>query len=224
MSLQKAFILKQHDMKRASFKIIPFILFAFLILPLTSCGQAKKSTEPTAQKIFDYTKGYIEQQQKEGYFKIYDSQTNRTLYLTGATDIRRVKCALGNNQYYNCAVFTAKDGNKYDIDFFLKWDGKHFTTTHVILHKTNTKPRYVWDLDKKVGLWNALKTGQIDSSKQWTGEKQFPNTNIVYDEATKTKPVFVWFKDQASGKWKALDVHYQVDPDVAKLYHSDRKL
>lgn len=90
--------------------------------------------------------------------------------------------------------------------------------------ETNTKPRYVWDLDKTIGLWNALRVCGVNKNIKWTGEKQFENTNIVYDKETTTKPIYVWFKDQKTGQWLALDVCYKVDKKIAELYNSDREV
>lgn len=206
-------------------KISSIIIALIISFSSFSIAQDAMNTEPTEEKIHQFTRNYIEQQYEEdGYFKLYDPATNRTLYLKNATEIRHVKCALGDNMYYNCALFESKSGNVYDIDFFIKWDGNNLKTTEVVLHKTNTKPRYVWDLDKSIGFWNALTVCGVDKSIKWTGEKQFDNTNIVYDEETVTKPVYVWFKDDKTGKWKALDVCYKVDQGIADIYNSNRKV
>lgn len=142
-------------MKKRTMKTTALMLIALLALPLVSFGQEKKESQPTMDNLVQYVKKYIlnEQRQNDGYFQVYDPVTEKTLKLR-LTKVHTERFSqLGENKYFDCVNFEGTDGNKYDIDIFLKWEGDSFETTKRMVHKVNGEERYTWYEDD--GVWKT---------------------------------------------------------------------
>lgn len=112
--------------------------------------QDKRGKQPSKDKFIKSVRKYIvkEQKRNNGYFHVYDSVTKKTLKLKLDTVHTDKFAHMGNDIYFDCADFKGADAKDYDIDIFMKWNGKKFvSTTQRKVHKVNGEARYVWYKD-----------------------------------------------------------------------------
>ena len=60
------------------------------------------------------------------------------------------------DEYFVCADFKGKDGNTYDLDFFVQGSDRsnlRVDTTSIAVHKANGKGNYTWNYNKKKDVW-----------------------------------------------------------------------
>ena len=137
-------------------KVIILIQTLFIcVWSLVACGQEHSSNKRQNIKQLTVTElsagvtTYVKKEQKQnnGYYTVYDSVAKKLLKLQ-LDKIHDDRLAhVGNNNYFVCADFKGDDGRLYDIDVFMKWDGKELTPMERKVHKVNSVPRYDWYKD-----------------------------------------------------------------------------
>lgn len=146
------------------------IMTGLIALSFTACGQSgkehpnkehpanSKKSALTIETLGKNVENYIQSEQKsKGYFNVHDDVTNEDLKLTLKKIHDDRLATLGDNVYFVCADFEGTDKNIYDVDIFMKWDGKQLVATDRKIHKVNGKERYSWYEDN--GVW---KTKSLD--------------------------------------------------------------
>ncbi len=88
---------------------------------------------------------------KGGYFLVFDSESKKVLQLKLSKVHEDKLASLGGGVYFACADFNSTDTTVYDLDIFMKSNGRHLETTEVAVHKVNGNPRYNWK--EEDGIW-----------------------------------------------------------------------
>ncbi|HLE86242.1 MAG TPA: hypothetical protein VI727_01105 [Candidatus Brocadiaceae bacterium] len=63
------------------------------------------------------------------------------------------------DEYFVCADFKGKDGNTYDLDFFVQGTDRsnsRVDKTSIVVHKVNGKENYTWNYNKKADVWEKM--------------------------------------------------------------------
>ena len=63
--------------------------------------------------------------------------------------------SLGGDKYFACVVMRGRDGEMYDVDFFMIVQTGKLTVTETSIHKINGEPVYNWKEEK--GVWRKVK-------------------------------------------------------------------
>ncbi len=143
-----------------------YLVAGLLIAAAVSCNQEQK---PTKAELIKDVKAYIEKEQKQndGYLELYDSVANRQLYLKLVKVHKDKFSHMGDSVYFICSDFKGKNGKKYDVDTFMKWDGNSFEAVNRKIHKVDDKPRYIWY--EKDSIWMTKKPPKDEEPKMIDG-------------------------------------------------------
>lgn len=128
--------------------------------------ESSKSSSLTIEKFADAAKAHIKGEQKEndGYFMVEDEKQGKTLKLQLEKVHRKRLSHLGDDKYFVCADFKAKDGKTYDVDIFMKGTKKSNLeeVSAPKVHKVNGDPRFTYK--KEDGVWQQKPVKQQASS------------------------------------------------------------
>ncbi|NBB89465.1 MAG: transglutaminase domain-containing protein [Bacteroidetes bacterium] len=92
-------------------------------------------------------------EERDGYFGIEtDSQSLNLKLVRVHTEYLSI---LGPNEFFACVDLATKDGDVYDVDFFLKGTKSNMDVGQKSLHKLNGKPFYTWKQTKD-GAWTKV--------------------------------------------------------------------
>lgn len=126
--------------------------------------EGKEKSEVTLEDVAKFAEAYVKENSEEGVFKFFDDTTGTTLELTLDKVHRERLSQTKKDEYFVCADFKGKDGNMYDLDFFVQGENKDnlkIIKESISVHKVNGKENYTWKYNKKQGVWEkqAVKTG-----------------------------------------------------------------
>ncbi|RKD17634.1 hypothetical protein BCY91_16675 [Pelobium manganitolerans] len=149
--------------------ITSFIVAGLIGYSMTAFGQTgkehlehpinSKKSELTIKSLSKGVKEYVQTEQKsKGHFIVHDSVTHKDLQLTLKKIHDDRLASLGDNVYFVCADFQGSDNNVYDVDIFMKWDGKVLSATDRKVHKVNGKERYTWY--NEGNIWKTKPAGK----------------------------------------------------------------
>lgn len=124
-------------------------------------GQMAPRTEEekpriTKENVAKFAEEYVRTNSKDGVFKHLDTNTGKDLELT-LDKIHQDKLSpTKTDEYFVCADFKGKDGNRYDLDFFVQGTDKgnlRVDKTSISVHKVNGNENYTWNYNKKKDVW-----------------------------------------------------------------------
>src|SRR5574337_1135702 len=110
----------------------------------------------TKEDVAKFAEEYVRKNSKDGVLKYHDKNTGKELELTLDRVHRERLSPTKTDEYFVCADFKGKDGNTYDMDFFVQGTDKsnlRVDKTSIAVHKVNGKENYTWDYNKKKDLW-----------------------------------------------------------------------
>ncbi|MDQ1274280.1 MAG: hypothetical protein QG591_2910 [Planctomycetota bacterium] len=110
----------------------------------------------TKEAVAKFAEEYVQNNSKDGVFKYLDKSTGKELYLTLEKVHKDKLTPTKVDEFFVCADFKGKDGNRYDLDFFVQGADKSnlmVDKTSVVVHKVNGKENYTWNYNKKKDLW-----------------------------------------------------------------------
>ncbi|MCF6155112.1 MAG: hypothetical protein E3K36_07645 [Candidatus Brocadia sp.] len=110
----------------------------------------------TKEDVAKFAEEYVRKNSKEGVFKYLDKNTGKYLELMLDKVHKDKLSPTKTDEYFVCADFKGKDGNRYDLDFFVQGTNKgnlRVDKTSISVHKVNGKENYTWDYNKKKDLW-----------------------------------------------------------------------
>ena len=124
-------------------------------------GQMAPRTEEekpriTKEDVAKFAEEYVRKNATDGVFKYHDKNTGKDMELTLDRVHRERLSPTKTDEYFVCADFKGKDGNRYDLDFFVQGtdkDNLRVDKTSISVHKVNGKENYTWDYNKKKDLW-----------------------------------------------------------------------
>lgn len=115
-------------------------------------GQMSPRTEEEKPRIIKedvakFAEEYVRNNSKDGVFKYHDKNTGKDLELTLDRVHRERLSPTKTDEYFVCADFKGKDGNRYDLDFFVQGTDKgnlRVDKTSISVHKVNGNENYTW--------------------------------------------------------------------------------
>lgn len=110
----------------------------------------------TKEDVAKFAEEYVRKNSTEGVFKYLDKNTGKYLELTLEKVHKDKLTPTKVDEFFVCADFKGKDGNRYDLDFFVQGADKsnlRVDKTSVAVHKINGKENYTWNYNKKKDLW-----------------------------------------------------------------------
>lgn len=117
---------------------------------------AEEKPRITKEDVAKFAEEYVRKNSKEGIFLYHDKNTGKELELT-LNKVHRDKLSpTKTDEYFVCADFKGKDGNTYDLDFFVQGTDKgnlRVDKTSIAVHKVNGKENYTWSYNKKTDVW-----------------------------------------------------------------------
>ena len=88
-----------------------------------------------------------------GAFLVIDPKTNAVLKLRLEKVHKERLSHIGEDIYFACADFNAKNGKVYDLDIFLQGSNTdNLTVTEISVHKEDGTARYGWQEEN--GIWS----------------------------------------------------------------------
>ena len=125
----------------------------------------KEKSAVTLEDVAKFAEEYVKQNSEEGVFKYSDNTTGKLLELTLDKVHRDRLSQTKKDEYFVCADFKGKDGNMYDLDFFVQGGNKDelgIVKEIIAVHKVNGKENYTWKYNKKEDVWEKqpVKGGQ----------------------------------------------------------------
>lgn len=118
--------------------------------------KGKEISVVTMEDVAKFAEEYVQKNSRDGIFKHYDTNNKKELELTLDKVHRERLSQIKKDEYFVCADFKGKDGNRYDLDFFVQGTDKgnlRVDKTSIAIHKVNGKENYTWDYNKKKDLW-----------------------------------------------------------------------
>lgn len=122
------------------------------VIPYT----AEEKPRITKEDVAKFAEEYVRKNSKDGVFKYHDKNTGKELDLTLDKVHKDKLSPTKTDEYFVCADFKGKDGNTYDLDFFVQGTNKgnlRVDKTSIAVHKVNGKENYTWNYNKKEDLW-----------------------------------------------------------------------
>ena len=121
----------------------------------------KEEEKPQVIKedVAKFAEEYVRKNSKDGVFKHYDNDTGKELELTLDKVHRDRLSPIKKDEYFVCADFKGKDGNTYDLDFFVQGTDRsnlRVDKTSIAVHKVNGKENYTWNYNKKADVWEKM--------------------------------------------------------------------
>lgn len=110
----------------------------------------------TLEDVAQFAENYITENSEEGIFKYTDTTTGKLLELTFDKVHRDRLSQTKKDEYFVCVDFKGKDGNTYDLDFFVRGKNKdelEVVQESIAVHKVDGKENYTWKYNKKEGVW-----------------------------------------------------------------------
>lgn len=110
----------------------------------------------TKEDVAKFAEEYIRKNSTEGVFKYLDKNTEKYLELMLDKVHKDKLSPTKTDEYFVCADFKGKDGNTYDLDFFVQGTNKdnlRVDKASIAVHKMNGKENYTWNYNKKKDLW-----------------------------------------------------------------------
>lgn len=110
----------------------------------------------TKEDVAKFAEEYVRKNSKDGVFKYHDKSTGKELELTLDKAHKDKLSPTKTDEYFVCADFKGKDGNTYDLDFFVQGTNKdnlRVDKASIAVHKMNGKENYTWNYNKKKDLW-----------------------------------------------------------------------
>lgn len=125
----------------------------------------KEKSAITLEEVAKFAEEYVKENSEEGVFKYYDNTSGKLLELTLDKVHRDRLSQTKKDEYFVCADFKGKDGNMYDLDFFVQGENKDelgIVKESIAVHKVNGRENYTWKYNKKEGVWEKqpVKGGQ----------------------------------------------------------------
>lgn len=118
--------------------------------------KGKEKSAVTMEDVAKFAEDYIQKNSMGGVFKHYDKNTGKELELTLDKVHRERLSQTKKDEYFVCADFKGKDGNTYDLDFFVQGKSKSYLNVDkksISIHKVNGKEYYTWNYNEKKGTW-----------------------------------------------------------------------
>ncbi|MEP9409910.1 MAG: hypothetical protein HRF42_00630 [Candidatus Brocadia sp.] len=140
------------------------------VIPYT----AEEKPRITKEDVAKFAEEYVRKNSKDGVFKFFDRNTGKELELTLDRVHKDKLSPTKTDEYFVCADFKGKDGNTYDLDFFVQGTGKdnlRVDKTSIAVHKVNGKENYTWNYNKKKDLWEKK---AIIIEKEYPEKKEHP--------------------------------------------------
>ena len=110
----------------------------------------------TKEDVAKFAEEYVRTNSKDGVFKHLDTNTGKEMELTLDRVHKERLLPIKKDEYFVCADFKGKDGNTYDLDFFVQGSDRsnlRVDTTSIAVHKANGKGNYTWNYNKKKDVW-----------------------------------------------------------------------
>ncbi len=110
----------------------------------------------TKEDVAKFAEEYVRTNSKDGVFKHLDTNTGKEMELTLDRVHKERLSPIKKDEYFVCANFKGKDGNTYDLDFFVQGTDRsnlRVDTTSIAVHKANGKENYTWNYNKKKDVW-----------------------------------------------------------------------
>jgi len=117
---------------------------------------AEEKPRITKEDVAKFAEEYVRTNSKDGVFKHLDTNTGKELELTLDRVHKERLSPIKKDEYFVCADFKGKDGNTYDLDFFVQGSDRsnlRVDTTSIAVHKANGKGNYTWNYNKKKDVW-----------------------------------------------------------------------
>ena len=125
------------------------------MVPLTE----EEKPHVTKEDVAKFAEEYIQKNSKDGVFRHVDKNTGKELELTLDKVHKDKLTPTKKDEYFVCADFKGKDGNTYDLDFFVQGTDRRnlwVDTASIAVHKVNGKENYTWNYNKKKDLWEKI--------------------------------------------------------------------
>lgn len=112
---------------------------------------AKPTLDDLEKHIVDYVN---KNKDAGGKFKVEDDVEKKDL-MTVMSKVHKERLSeVEPNLFFVCCDLKTDDGTTYDVDFWMKWNGKGFDYSKLKVHKVNGQPRYNWE--EKDGKWHTV--------------------------------------------------------------------
>ena len=120
----------------------------------TVAPQIVQGEKITLQNLAKAIEGFVEADiLLRGGFLVIDPKTDMVLKLSLKKVHKKRLSHVGENIYFACADFNAKNGKVYDLDIFLHGSNTDdLTVTEISVHKENGTERYGWQEEN--GVWS----------------------------------------------------------------------
>lgn len=121
-------------------------------------GYAVEEQKPriTKEDVAKFAEEYVRRNSSDGVFKYPDRITGKELELMLEKVHKDKLSPTKADEFFVCADFKGKDGNQYDLDFFIQGADKNnlrVDKTAIAIHKVNGKENYTWNFNKRKDLW-----------------------------------------------------------------------
>ncbi|NUO08422.1 MAG: hypothetical protein HUU08_07020 [Candidatus Brocadia sp.] len=117
---------------------------------------AEEKPRITKEDVAKFADEYIRKNSKDGVFKHLDKNTGKELELMLDKVHKEKLSPTKTDEYFICADFKGKDGNTYDLDFFVQGTSKNnlrVDKASISVHKVNEKENYTWSYNRKADVW-----------------------------------------------------------------------
>ncbi len=213
-------------------KSIPLLIGSFLVLfamcqtdrnktALQGNKTEQDSTKITVDDVERGIRANIETMTQEGggYFNFKNDTLDLSLKLVRVhTEYLSV---LGSNEFFACVDLATKNGDVYDMDFFLKGIPGDMQVTRTDLHKLNGKPYYTWKQGKdKIWITVPVKNATNDLLGVVEGKDQFTfNYEVQLPEIT--GPAKIWIPIAQSDQFQTIETTSLKAPGKQEVIHEN---
>lgn len=130
----------------------------------------------TKEDVAKFSEEYVRKNSTDGIFKHYDTNARKELELTLDKVHRERLSPTKKDEYFVCADFKGKDGNTYDLDFFVQGTDKsnmRVDKKSIAVHKVNGKENYTWIYNKKKDIWEK-KAMEVEKEQPAPIQREHP--------------------------------------------------
>lgn len=189
--------------------------------------KAEEKPRITKEDVAKFAEEYVRKNSKDGVFRYLDKNTGKELELVLEKVHKDRLSPTRTDEYFVCADFKGKDGNTYDLDFFVQGTDKgslKVDKTSIAIHKVNGKENYTWEYNRKKDLWEK-KVIIIEKEYSAPANKirifEFTYLTEVNDLPEDAKQISIWLpypKNDVNQKITPLKI---LSPYPTNIYKDD---
>ena len=192
------------------------VLFLLICVLFSACKKKREQARVTitsapvstvlTSDIQEGIETHINEQvrQGKGYFKL--PFKDKTLQLQLVRIHIEYLANLGPKSNFACVDMVGKDGEFYDVDFFMEGDPGSMVVTKTMVHKINGQPLYLWK-QKEDKSWApvTVESGSDELLGVLTGQDQF-EFNYLAKIPTLKGPAKIWMPLPSSDDFQTIKI------------------